>query len=75
MPHAAIALPDATAYVADLIGYRHTTDCNDLALIAETREAAAELASSARDFIAAHDLMSTAYCSTLALLLDPTVDL
>lgn len=75
MPHAAIALHDATAYVADLIEYRHTTDCNDLALIAETTETASELASSARDFIAAHDLMSAAYCTTLALLLVPTIDL
>jgi hypothetical protein len=50
MPHAALALLEATAYVADLIGYRHTTDWIDVALIAETTEAAAELASSARDF-------------------------
>ncbi|MDI9896324.1 hypothetical protein QM797_16485 [Rhodococcus sp. IEGM 1381] len=76
MPHATIALPDATAYVADLLAHaqRPTDVARATAHTFEVQEAAEDLAMSCGDMIATYGLhIEAAYVATLALLLDPHV--
>ncbi|MBY3792528.1 hypothetical protein HQP42_08980 [Rhodococcus fascians] len=76
MPHAAIALLDATHYVADLLA--DARRLSDVTMIAahtfEVQEAAEDLAMSCGDMLATYGLhIDAAYVATLALLLDPHV--
>lgn len=76
MTNATITLPDATAYVADLLA--DARGLSDVVMIAahtfERNEAAEDLAMSARDMIDTYGLhIEAAMAATLALLLDPHV--
>lgn len=76
MPHAAIVLPDATAYVTDLLADAYRL--SDVVMIAahthDVREASEDLAMSCGDMIATYGLhIEAAYVATLAMLLDPHV--
>lgn len=75
MTNATITLPDATAYVADLLTDRAgLTGALAAAHTFETNEAAEDLAMSAGDMLDTYGLhIEAAFAATLALLLVPHV--